>query len=48
MSNGMVKVIAQTKENGEMEDWHLMMKKKDGKWKCDFMATGEEAARMDK
>ena len=45
---GVVKVIAQIKEDGEVADWHLIMKKKDGKWKCDFMATGEKAAKMEK
>ena len=45
---GEVKVTVQIKEDGEVADCHLIMKKKDEKWKCDLMATGEEAAKIEK
>ncbi len=47
--NGAVKVTVQiNEEDGDIIDMHFIMKKKDGKWKCDLMATGKENPKMEK
>lgn len=46
---GTVRVTTKIKEeDGEVIDMYFIMKKKDGKWKCDLMATGKEKAKMEK
>jgi len=45
---GVVKVTAKIKEDSEVKNVYFKMKKKDGKWKCDMMATGKEKAKMEK
>ena len=47
--DGAVKVVVQiNEEDGDIIDMYFIMKKKDGKWKCDLMATGKEKAKMEK
>ena len=46
--SGVVKVTVQiNEEDGDIIDMYFIMKKKDGKWKCDLMATGKEKAKME-
>lgn len=45
---GEVKVTAKIKEDSEVKDVYFIMKRKDGKWKCNLMATGKEKAKMEK
>jgi len=45
---GAVRVTTKIKEeDGEVIDMYFIMKKKDGKWKCDMMATGREKTKME-
>ena len=44
---GVVKVTAKIKKDSEVQNVYFIMKKKDGKWKCDLMATGKEKAKME-
>jgi hypothetical protein len=47
--DGVVKVTIQiNEEDGYITDMYIIMKKKDGKWKCNLMAAGEEKAKMEK
>ena len=34
-------------EGDDIVETYFIMKKKDGKWKCDLMSSGREGARME-